>query len=217
MIVHQMLVGHMANFNYLIGDPETRTAAIIDPAWQPDHLLAEADRLGLTITHILNTHCHHDHVEANGPIKEATGATIHIHEEEFRYLAHFEPPPGDVSMSDGDTIQIGQLTLHWMHTPGHSPGSSSIRVNDAVFVGDTLFVNSIGRTNFPGSEPADMFASIQKLKALPDTTTIYPGHDYGPTQQSTIGEQKQLNPFWQPESLEAFMVLAQPDNDQIER
>ena len=213
MIVRQIPVGLIGNFNYLIGDPETGHCAIVDPAWEPDTLLKAAADDGLTITHILNTHCHHDHVEANGAIQEATGAKIHIHRNEFKYLAHFEPPPGDVSMEDGDEVRVGGLTVRWIHTPGHSPGSSCLMVEDALIVGDTVFVNSIGRTDFPGSEPAQMFESIEKLKQLPDHLTIYPGHDYGPAPTTTIGDQKRDNPFWQPETLEKFLALTQPDND----
>ncbi len=213
MILRQMQVGPMGNFNYIIGDPVSRTAAVVDPAWEPGWCLGEAEALGLTITHILNTHCHHDHVEANGAVKDATGALIHIHRNEFKYLAHFDPPPGDVSMEDGAEVRVGELTVRWLHTPGHSPGSSCLHVEDVVIAGDTLFVDSIGRTDFPGSDPEAMFHSIQKLKALADETTVCPGHHYGRTPTTTIGEQKRQNPFWRLERLEDFLALAQPDND----
>jgi hydroxyacylglutathione hydrolase len=215
MILRQIPVGAIGNFNYLLGDPATHTAAIVDPAWEPERLLAEARDAGLTITHILNTHCHHDHVEANGAIQEATGARIHIHRAEFKYLAHFEPPPGDVAMEDGQEVQVGELTIRWLHTPGHSPGSSCLWVEDALIAGDTLFVDSIGRTDFPGSDPEAMFASIQKLKGLPEHLTVYPGHHYGRTPTTTLAEQKRRNPFWRIERLEDFLAVAQPDNDII--
>jgi hydroxyacylglutathione hydrolase len=216
MILRQIQVGAIGNFNYLIGDPDTRTAAIVDPAWEPERLLAEARSLGLTITHILNTHCHHDHVEANGAVQEATGARIHIHEAEFKYLAHFEPPPADEAMKDGDEITVGGLTVRWLHTPGHSPGSSCLWVDDVLVAGDTLFVDSIGRTDFPGSDPEAMFASIQRLKGLPDGLTVCPGHNYGRTPTTTIGAQKRGNPYWKVERLADFLAFAQPDNDVLE-
>lgn len=213
LILRQRQVGHMGNFNYLIGDPATRTAAVVDPAWEPEWVLGEAKALGLSITHILNTHCHHDHVEANGAVQEATGAKIHIHKAEFKYLAHFDPPPGDVAMEDGAELAVGEVTIRWLHTPGHSPGSSCIHVEDVLIAGDTLFVDSIGRTDFPGSDPEAMFHSIQKLKNLPDDTTVGPGHHYGRTPTTTIGEQKRQNRFWRIERLEDFLALTQPDND----
>jgi len=213
-MIKQIQVGSIGNFNYLIGDPETGVGALVDPAWEPERLLALAKDNGVAITDILITHCHHDHVDANGAIKDATGATIRIHEAEMPYRKHFFPPAGDVAMADGEQIKIGNITVTWLHTPGHSPGSSCLLVDDvAVITADTLFVNSIGRTDFPGSEPEEMFASIQKLKTLPDHLIVYPGHNYGPTPTTTIGDQKRVNPFWQPETLNAFMALAQPDND----
>ncbi|MDH4230068.1 MAG: MBL fold metallo-hydrolase [Nitrospirota bacterium] len=213
MILRQLQVGSIGNFNYLIGDPDSRTAALVDPAWEPERLLGEAGKLGLTVTHILLTHCHSDHVQANGPVKDATGAAIHVHRAEFPYLKHFLPPPGDVAMEDGGSVRIGSLEVRWLHTPGHSPGSSCLWVENALITGDTLFVNSIGRTDFPGSDPREMFASIRKLRALPDHLTIYPGHHYGPTPTSTIGEQKRHNRFWQVDTVEEFLAMTQPDND----
>jgi glyoxylase-like metal-dependent hydrolase (beta-lactamase superfamily II) len=213
MILKQIRVGDIGNFNYLIGDPETGKAAVVDPAWEPQRLLDLAKQEGLTITDILITHSHHDHVEANGAIKDATGATIRIHEAEMPYLKHFFPPAGDVAMADGDVVKIGNLEVTWLHTPGHSPGSSCLLVEDALITADTLFVNSIGRTDFPGSEPEEMFHSIEKLKKLPDHLTVYPGHHYGPTPTTTLGDQKRVNPFWQPDSLTDFLALTQPDND----
>ncbi|MDH5527135.1 MAG: MBL fold metallo-hydrolase [Nitrospirota bacterium] len=215
MIIKQIPVGTIANFNYLIGDPDSGTAALVDPAWEPERLLAEARELGLSVTHILLTHCHSDHVQANGAIKEATGAEIYVHRAEFPYLKHFLPPAGDVAMEDGGQVQVGGLTVRWLHTPGHSPGSSCLYVGDALIAGDTLFVNSIGRTDFPGSDPEEMWESICKLKALPDHVTVYPGHHYGPTPTTTIGDQKRANPYWQPDTLEAFLALAQPENDEM--
>lgn len=213
MILRQIPVGDIGNFNYLIGDPATKTAALVDPAWEPEKLLGIASELGLTVTHILITHCHQDHVQANGKVKDATGAKIYAQREEFMYLKHFLPPAGDVAMEDGDEVAVGDLTIKWLHTPGHSPGSSCLWVEDALITADTLFVNSIGRTDFPGSDPEQMYASICRLKKLPDHLTVYPGHDYGPTPTTTIGAQKRDNPYWRADSLKTFLALTQPDND----
>ena len=204
MILRAMPVGPLQANCYLVGCAQTRQAAVIDPGGDADHILAALSRDHLTVTAIINTHGQFDHVGANKPIKEATGADLMIHQLDAPMLAHLkgsaaawglraeDSPQPDRLLADGDTVSVGQLTLGVLHTPGHTPGGISLVVDKAVFVGDTLFEGSIGRTDFPGGNLDTLVRSIQtKLFALPEDTVVYAGH-MGTT---TIGREKKYNPF----------------------
>ena len=136
-----------------------------------------------------------------------TGAKIVIHEEDAKYLVQTPAdlltmfraapsPPADLLVKEGDVIQVGNVGLKVIHTPGHSPGGMSLYMDGMVFTGDTLFVGSVGRTDFPGSSWDVMETSIRKkLYVLPGETIVFPGHNYGPTPSSTIQYEKRHNPF----------------------
>lgn len=208
MIVKQYEVGNFSIFCYLIGDEETQEGLFIDPADEVDSLLKEAKKNGLDkIKYIVNTHCHVDHIMGNAEMKKKTGAKIIIHEEEAAYLTRTSPdllmmfqatpsPPADILVKEGDRIKVGKVALTVLHTPGHSPGGMSLYMDGMVFTGDTLFVGSVGRTDFPGSSWDVMEASIRnKLFTLPGNTVVFPGHNYGSAPTSTIQYEKRYNPF----------------------
>ena len=209
MIFNQYEVGNFSVFCYLIGDEETREALFIDPAEDTDRLISEAESYGLRVKYIVNTHAHVDHVMGNAEMAKKTGAKIIIHEEDAPLLVR-QPrdllimfkakpsPPADILVKDGDVIQVGKTGLKVLHTPGHSPGGISLYVDGMVFTGDTLFVGSVGRTDFPGSSWGVMETSIrEKLYALPGNTLVYPGHNYGSSPSSTIQNERRHNPFVQ--------------------
>jgi glyoxylase-like metal-dependent hydrolase (beta-lactamase superfamily II) len=207
MIFNQYEVGHFSVFCYLIGDEESKEALFIDPADDTDMLISEARSRGLTIKYIVNTHAHVDHIMGNAEMVEKTGAKIIIHEKDAPLLVRQPPdllamfrakpsPPADILVKDGDLIQVGKIGVKVLHTPGHSPGGMSLYVKGMVFTGDTLFVGSVGRTDFPGCSWEVMEASIrEKLYALPGDTLVYPGHNYGSTPSSTIQSERRHNPF----------------------
>ncbi|MEW6375551.1 MAG: MBL fold metallo-hydrolase [Thermodesulfobacteriota bacterium] len=208
MIVKQYEVGNFAVFCYLVGDEETEEGLFIDPADDADRLLSEAKSHGLSkIKYIVNTHSHVDHVMGNAEMKKKTGAKLIIHEGEAAYLVRTPPdllmmfratpsPPADVLVKEGESIRVGNVELKVIHTPGHSPGGMSLYVDGMVFTGDTLFVGSVGRTDFPGSSWDVMETSIRKkLYVLPGETVVFPGHNYGPTPTSTIQYERRHNPF----------------------
>ena len=160
--------------------------------------------LDLNVKTIINTHGHFDHVSANKGMHTATNAPILIHALDAPMLEKIsasaanwglsaeDSPPPDRTINDGDTITFGQITLKVIHTPGHTPGGISLFTDGHVFVGDTLFAGSIGRTDFPGGDFATLKSSIQeKLFKLADDVRVYTGH--GP--ETTIGHEKQHNPF----------------------
>ncbi|MDI7261765.1 MAG: MBL fold metallo-hydrolase [Thermodesulfobacteriota bacterium] len=208
MIVEQYEVGNFSVFCYLIGDQETKEGLFIDPSDDAERLLSEAKSHGISkIKYIVNTHCHVDHIMGNADMKKKTGAKIVIHEEEAGFLVRTPPdlltmfratpsPPADILVKEGKFIQVGQVELKVIHTPGHSPGGMSLYMDGMVFTGDTLFVGSVGRTDFPGSSWDVMEASIRKkLYVLPGETVVFPGHNYGPTPNSTIQYERRHNSF----------------------
>jgi glyoxylase-like metal-dependent hydrolase (beta-lactamase superfamily II) len=208
MIFKQVEVGNFAVFCYLIGDEETKEALFIDPADDTDVLISEAKSKGLNkIKYIINTHSHVDHIMGNAEMVKQTGAKIIIHEEDAKYLTRTPSdllmmfsatpsPPADILVKEGDLIQVGKVSLKVIHTPGHSPGGMSLHMDGMVFTGDSLFVGSVGRTDFPGSSWEVLETSIRKkLYVLPGDTMILPGHNYGSTPTSTIQSEKRHNPF----------------------
>jgi len=208
MVVEQYEVGNFGIFCYLIGDEESQEGLFIDPADDAKRLLAEASSHGLNkIRYIVNTHSHVDHIMGNAEMAKKTGAKIIIHEEDAKALVRTPPdllemfgatasPPADIVVKDGDVIQVGNVKLTVIHTPGHSAGGMSLYLDGRVFTGDTLFVGSVGRTDFPGSSWDVLEASIRKkLYVLPGETVVFPGHNYGSTPTSTIQHERRHNPF----------------------
>jgi hydroxyacylglutathione hydrolase len=192
---------------YIVGSDISGEGIIIDPVAEAETIMDNVHQLGLTIKLIIATHSHPDHIMALGQIKEETGAPFAMHEAESagmiasgmaRVMGMFmsgsaEPlPKPDISLQDGEAIEVGDLSFTVLHTPGHSPGGISLYGHGMVFVGDTLFNFSIGRTDFPGCSHQQLIESINsKLLTLPDETIVYPGH--GP--QTTIRAERQHNPF----------------------
>jgi hydroxyacylglutathione hydrolase len=207
MILKQMQVGQMVVFAYLLGDPQSGEALVIDPADETDEILSAAEKNGLKIKYIVNTHGHVDHISGNSDMKKRTGAQIIIHEDDAHRLTSTSAallsmfrakpsPAADITVKDGDHIKVGNLSLAVMHTPGHSEGSMSLYMDGIVFTGDTLFVEAVGRTDFPGGSWPVMYRSIQeRLFKLPEETQVLPGHNYGTSPTSTIGHEKKYNPF----------------------
>ncbi|HPC86892.1 MAG TPA: MBL fold metallo-hydrolase [Smithellaceae bacterium] len=206
MLIQQMQVGHMAVFAYLVGDPITGDALVIDPADNAHEILALAAKNNLRIHYIVNTHGHVDHIGGNAQMKKLTGAKIIIHEDDafmltstpaniLRMFGAAQSPPADLLVSDGQVISTGNIELKVLHTPGHSPGGICLYTPGYVFTGDTLFVEAVGRTDLPGGSWQTMYQAIQtKLFTLPDDTKVMPGHNYGRTPTSTIGHEKLYNP-----------------------
>jgi len=208
MVIKQYEVGNFAVFCYLIGDEETAEGLFIDPADQADMLISEAKSYGLNkIKYIVNTHAHVDHIMGNAEMVKKTKAKIVIHEQESAHLVRVPPdllemfsatpsPPADILVKEGGIIQVGDVKLKVIHTPGHSLGGMSLYMDGMVFTGDTLFVGSVGRTDFPGSSWDQLETSIRKkLYVLPGDTVIFPGHNYGSTPTSTIQYERRHNPF----------------------
>lgn len=204
MIIKELAVGPLMANCFICGCLKTKEAVVIDPGGDADRILLSLADSNLKVKYIINTHGHFDHVSANGKLKEATGADILIHPldagmlEQLSSNAAFfgisveNSPPCDQTIEENDTVSFGDITLHVIHTPGHTPGGISLYNNGIVFVGDTLFAGSIGRTDFPGGDFNTLILSIKtKLFKMDDDMRVLSGH--GP--ETTIGKEKRYNPF----------------------
>jgi hydroxyacylglutathione hydrolase len=200
----QMELGPMANYVYFVGDPKTREVAVIDPAWDVGRIIEMAQEHDLTITKILITHSHFDHINGVEDLLHRTKAKVYINKAEAEFMKAVWPEL--VLVEGGDTTQIGDVELRFIHTPGHTPGSQCFLVQNNLISGDTLFIGACGRCDLPGSNPEDMYYSLtQTLAQLDDRTVVFPGHNYAPRPYSTIGDEKRFNPYLQFQSLQDFL------------
>jgi glyoxylase-like metal-dependent hydrolase (beta-lactamase superfamily II) len=207
MEIKQLEVGNLMVFTYIIKCELTGQGLVIDPADETERIIQKANEMKCSIKYIVNTHAHVDHIMGNEEMKRLTGAQIVIHRDDADLLINQSPmmfrmfggrpsPRADILVKEGDIIQVGQVKLRVIHTPGHSPGGICLYSNGALFTGDTLFVGGVGRTDLPGGSWKLLIESIKnKLLVLPDETIVYPGHNYGDSPTSTIGREKSLNPF----------------------
>jgi len=215
--LRQLEIGPMANFVYLVGDPAARKAAVVDPAWDVGEICDLAEREGYTIDKILITHYHPDHLGGRMMGHSIQGAAemlarvkakvyVNRHEAEGTKLIAGLSDSDLVVVDAGDAIKVGEVEIKFLHTPGHTPGSQCFLVSGNLISGDTLFVNSCGRVDLPGSDPAAMYYSLNHtLKNLDDATVVYPGHAYAPQASTTIAEQKRRNMYMRFNSVEEFL------------
>jgi len=200
MKVHQIQVGNMQNFTYVVEDEGTGEAIIIDPSWDLIEIELIIKRNNLKVKYIVNTHHHFDHTLGNEGMVNSTNAKIiqHQHSE----LKH------DMSVKDGDIIEFGGSKLTVYHTPGHSKDSICLVGDGKIFSGDTLFVGNCGRVDLPGGSARELYHSLFNiLYSLDDDLVLYPGHNYGHVETSTIGQEKITNPIMQKRTEQEFVEM----------
>lgn len=211
--------GQMANFMYLIGDPAKRETVLVDPAWDVAGLLAAAREEDYKVVGALITHYHPDHcggslfglrVEGIAKLLEEESVPIYVNKHEAEGLRKVTGiSETDMrKVDDGDTMQVGDIPIRFLHTPGHTPGSQCFLVGNRLVAGDTLFVRACGRVDLPGGDPDALYHSLTgKLAKLPTDTVLYPGHHYGPSETSTIGDELQHNVYMKVRSLDDWRRL----------
>ena len=204
MKVEKLVVGEMQANCYLVWDEQSKEAVVIDPGGDPDTIIDAISRNSLKVIHIINTHGHVDHVEANDLIRQKTGATLLIHSADVSLLQDLELNlsqalgrgknflPPTKALEDKDKLKLNGFELEVLHTPGHTPGSICLYGDKSLFSGDTLFAGGVGRTDLPGGNFRQLKDSLEhKILKLSDEVVVYPGH--GPN--TTIGKERRDNPF----------------------
>lgn len=200
MKVHQIQVGNMQNFTYVVEDEDTGEAILIDPSWDLIEIELVIKRHDLKIKYIVNTHHHFDHTLGNEAMAESTNAPIIQHESSE--LKH------DISVKDGDFIEFGNSKLQVLHTPGHSQDSICLIGDGKIFSGDTLFVGNCGRVDLPGGSAKELYHSLfDVLYSLDDNLVMYSGHNYGHKETSTLGQEKITNVVLQKRTEQQFVEM----------
>jgi glyoxylase-like metal-dependent hydrolase (beta-lactamase superfamily II) len=199
MKVYQVAVGPMQNFSYVVEDESTHEAIVIDPSWDLDKITQIVEEQNLNPKYIVNTHWHDDHTRGNEDLAKDLSVKIVQH--------NASDLKNDMTVSDGDSIKFGCSELVVYHTPGHSKDSICLVGDGKIFSGDTLFVGNCGRIDLPGGSSRELYHSLfDVISNLDDGLVMYPGHDYGSSQTSTIGNEKVTNPVMQKIPEEDFVM-----------
>lgn len=217
------VASQMRNFMYLIGDPGSREALVVDPAWDVSSLLDRAAEDDYRVVGALVTHYHPDHVGGDlfgfqvqglAALLENNPVPIHVNNHEADGLKKVTGvSESDLHrVDDGDRLRLGDLEVRFLHTPGHTPGSQCFLIGDRLVAGDTLFVQGCGRVDLPGGDPEAMYHTLTgKLAKLPRATVLCPGHHYGPAPTSTIGDELEQNYYLKVRSLDDWRrLMGQP-------
>lgn len=212
-IAHQMV-----NFAYLVGDAHTKECLLVDPAYAVDDLLAIAEADGMTVTGVLASHYHPDHVggsmmghtiEGVASLLERVSVPIHVNRHEAPWVLKTT----GISETDlmnheaGDVVSVGNVEVTCVHTPGHTPGSQCFLTNGCLISGDTLFLDGCGRTDLPGSNVSDMYDSLTLLAALPNDTVVLPGHQYSAPSAARLSDVKENNYVFRPRTREQWLMM----------
>jgi glyoxylase-like metal-dependent hydrolase (beta-lactamase superfamily II) len=219
LYLKRLLIGQMANFVYLVGSHSSRQCLVVDPAWDIDAILRAAAADDMEVTGALVTHYHPDHIggdlfghdiEGLATLLEKVAVPIHVQRKELQGVAQVtglsekdlvaHDPGEDLAIADDVSIKL-------LHTPGHTPGSQCFLTEGNLISGDTLFFGGCGRVDLPGGDAQDLYKSLtQVLGKLPEETCLHPGHQYGPVEESTMGEQLRTNPFLKVDSLQDWLA-----------
>jgi glyoxylase-like metal-dependent hydrolase (beta-lactamase superfamily II) len=214
-----IIARQMVNFAYLIGDRRTGEAVIVDPAYDVDGLIAVAEADGVTITGVLGTHYHPDHVGGDMMGHSITGIAelldridvpVHLQSPEVDYVTKVTGvPAGQLhGHESGDVVTVGEIEIELIRTPGHTPGSQCFLVRNRLVSGDTLFLDGCGRTDLPGGDAEQLYWSLtERLAKVPDSAVLFPGHQYSADPSRSMGETRQLNVVYKPKSVEQWMMM----------
>lgn len=200
MMVTQIRVGNMQNLVYLVADESSKEALAIDSGWETSPIVMIAKNEGMRVKFAVATHNHFDHTSTLQELAQKLEAKVVAHRN--------SPIVHDVSVDNGDILQIGSKEVKVFYTPGHTEDSICLYDRENVFTGDTLFIGNCGRTDLPGGSPEKMFRSLhQVILNLPPGTRVYPGHDYGEVPSRKLADEARLNPTLSVKSYEEFLAI----------
>ncbi len=208
MYVRTLALGPMKNFVYLVGAADASDVAVIDPAWDVPAILTVAFEDGKRVSCAIATHGHGDHI--NGLPELLAGGELPVYAQALE--VEVTPALQEIGralrpLEPGAFIEVGPLRLQALHAPGHTPGAQCLHCGDSLFTGDVLFVNGCGRCDFPRGSPTDMYRTLTRvLSGLPAETQVYPGHDYGDVPVSTLGRERERNPYLRFEDEASFVA-----------
>lgn len=216
--VNDPIAGQMVNFVYIIGDRQTGTCLLIDPAYAVDELVGIAGEDGMTVEGVLATHYHPDHVggsmmgmkiEGISRLLEMSSVPIHVNKDEMPWVERTTGVSADhlVAHEAGDIVSVGSIDVTLVHTPGHTPGSQCFLVDGRLVSGDTLFLDGCGRTDLPGSDPNQMYDSLTMLTTLPEDTVIFPGHRYSQPAFESLANVRSHNFVLRPMNKEQWLTI----------
>ncbi len=216
---NDQIARQMVNFCYLIGDRSTGETVVVDPAYDTNAILDIVEADGMTLTGVLATHYHADHVGGNmmgyqlhgvADLLERVSVPVHVQAPEAEFVTKVTGVGTDhlVSHASGDIVSVGAFDIELIHTPGHTPGSQCFLVHNHLVSGDTLFLDGCGRTDLPGGSPEELYRSLtERLAKVPDEAVLYPGHLYSPEPHKQMGATRQENIVYRPRSLEQFLMM----------
>lgn len=215
---HDPIAQQMVNFAYAIGDRASGECLLVDPAYDVNDLLDIVEGDGMRVVGVLATHFHPDHIggdmmghhlQGAAALQERCPCKVHVQKAEVPWVLRTSGlGEGDLAVHEGgDVVEVGAVRVTLVHTPGHTPGSQCFHVDGRLVSGDTLFLDGCGRTDFPGSDPAAMYDSLQTLAAMPTGTVVFPGHRYSAPSSATIDAIKEANYVYRPKSKEQWLTM----------
>lgn len=208
LYVRQLALGPMKNFVYLVGAEGAPEVAVIDPAWDVPAIFDAAEQDGKKVSAAVVSHHHHDHINGLPALLARADVPVYAQKAELDFSEDLQEHRSAIrAVGPGETVKVGPLELKLIHTPGHTPGSQCVYCGGALVSGDTVFVNACGRCDFPGGSAEQMFDSLHRvLGGLPGETKLFPGHDYGDVQVSSLDRERQQNPYFKLGAVGEFLA-----------